>query len=390
MSKAEDMTMKKMLIISVLALAMLLSACSASDSSAPASVDAPAAGSNEQPAASTVEVETAEAPEEERGMDLSIYPSSNIANFEANGAPLFTYDQLFEKIQPLVAESGKEEFGGTEYYRDANGHDLLSVFYRNDEFSGAFFREYYENGIMKSEIYANGRGDTPAYQVQEWDSNGQIIRDSNIATRSGLEYMSNTIYDYHANGMPALENRYLDSTLYSSRTFNENGLESCYSSYEDGVEDYRRLSAYDSENKLLTEEEYSQGVLDYWKTYEYDAKGNTVKVNEYNQYIGADNAMRYTLFEYSDKGNLSKKYEYMLDEGLFLGYKGESAVEYNLYMEAEYYDNGNPKWEFFDDYEVMPNGEIADMYKLEYNKDYLTTGITFYDYQGNVLAEVKY
>lgn len=382
--------MKKILIATVFVLALALSACGGSDSSTPTPAEVPAENSTE--AATVIETAAEEVVEEEaNGMDLSIYPSSNIAAFEASAGAKPTYDELYARIEPFVAEIDDPKDGTNTYYRDANGEILLSIQYDNGEVSVVRFEEHYEDGTRKGEYYTDGLGDSVAYQFQEYDVNGQRTREAYRSSRKDIEFTRNTVYDYHANGNIARENGYEDTVLTSAITYNENGSPLSWVYYENGAEKHRTDYTYDADGKLLKKEDYYEGKLSYWYTYEYDTNGRNSRINEYSPQIGADVPAGYTVLECFDNGDISHETFYRLDEGLFLGYSGgEPRTEYFLYREVEYYENGNFKSEFYNDYVYMENGEIADMYLIEYNKDGLRIAITYYNYLGNEIGKVTY
>jgi len=371
--------MKKSLILVLLALAVFLTACGGSKEPA---AEAPKSDAPASP------VEETESIPEESGMDLSIYPSSNIAAFEANGAELFTYDQLFARMQNSFVEPVEKDAGGlSEYYKDAKGNTLLRL--QGGEYSNASFYEYYEDGTLKAVFYTGGTGDAPAYQVEEYDINGQLVRSAYKASRGGMEFISNTIYDYHANGVIARENSYDGNVLHRAVTYNESGSElSWVYYYEDGTEDSRTDYAYDTEGKLVNEVYYSDGVMDSWMVYEYDTNGNNVKINEYSQYFPADVVCRYSCMEYYDNGTVKYKAEYFIDEGRYFGYTGnEGEMVYYLWRENEYYEDGNYKKEVIYDSAYMENGEYADYYMYEYDQ-YGVATLTYFDSNGNILQQI--
>ena len=379
--------MKKVLIMTLLVLTVGLTACGSSNDLVETTVEIEVT-ENEEQETTIADAENAESDGEVSGIDLSIYPSANIADFEANGAEIFTYNQLFAKIESSVAESGKQEISEAEYYKDANGNDLLLIFYENGEVTNARFFEYYEDGTMKNEIYTDGIGDALAYQVTEYDVNGQYIRRANQAERGGEEFIANTIYDYHANGNLAQENRYDGDVLDSTETYTENGSLLSSIGYEDGLEDYRTDYIYDEEEKLIKVEEYDEGELDTWMLHEYDANGHKTKINTFSKYFPEDTPYRYSFIETYDNGSIKKEMIYLLDEGMFFEAGSEASEEmYGLTREVEYYENGATKKEIDYEDEYLENGSIADKYIIEWDESGMTISFTYYDKDGNVIEQ---
>ena len=387
---------EKTLVMVLFALVVGLTACGSSDNGATNAgnetvntaeqevADAGQTDEGNEAEDSSAEEETSE----ENTMDLSIYPSSNIADFETNGLVLETYDQLYEKIKPLIVETGKQEISGTEYYKDADGNDLLLVFYDGEEVTVASFSEYYENGIKKSEIFTDGVGDSLGYQIRKQDVNGQTILSANQAKRRDVEFMACTVYDYHANGQLATENEYADKVLESSKTYNEKGNELCYVRYKEGQESYRKECSYDADGKLLKVEETHDGKLENWTTYEYDANACLARINSIASYFGENTPYVYSLIETYEDGTIKKDMRYQLDEGKYLD-NGEVATDdmYELMNECDYDANGNITKETNYANEYLENGKVADKRVAEFDENGNCTSYLYYDKDGNVISQ---
>lgn len=329
---------------------------------------------------------TESAEDDESGMNLSIYPSSNIATFEENGVLWETYDQMYAKIEPLIVDSGVQESNGTEYYLDENNQVLLYVYYQDGKVNGTHFYEYYENGMVRSVVGTIGTGDSIGVVRTEKDRNGQIMLDAYQGPSTEKMVMHYVVYDYDKNGNLVNENRYEDNVPISKNQYNENGDLLRHIAYGDGVEILRYEYVRDEEGNLLSESDYTDGVLSARHEYERDANGNVIKSIEYNVAFSEEIPYTYSLIETYDSGATKKVLLYQLDEEMFSAAGGVATEDmYILKTETEAYENGFAKSITVYGEEQLKNGMVAYKVVTEIAEDTITSTKTYYDKDGNVI-----
>ena len=302
--------------------------------------------------------------EEDNGMDLSIYPSKNIETYNGEIPELLTHDEMYARVEPMIANVETQEFDGSIIHSDANGNNVYCEFMEDGELSVLFFGIYDENGTQIEEYYYEAKGDTKPYQVMVWDVNGQEI----YHIYSGGAF---TIFDYHANGALAHEMSYRDGVLEDDITYNEDGNELIRLGYRDGVERYKTESTYNDKGLLHTEKSYYEGSLESNSEYSYDVNGALERTDIYTEEGGKTLHYEYETYTYLENGNVQTVSTHGLTEEAMNKFYTEgiepTEADFVLKREVESYENGIPKIE--KEY-VNVDGED----KLERETEYFETG----------------
>ena len=302
--------------------------------------------------------------EEGNGMDLSIYPSKNIETYNGEIPEFLTHDEMYARVEPMIANVETQEWDGSIIHTDAEGRNVYCEFMRDGEISNLYFGIYDENGTQVEEYFYEAKGDTKPYQVMAWDVNGQEI----YHIYGGGEF---TIYDYHANGALAHEMSYRDGVLEDDITYNEDGNELIRIGYRDGVERYKTENTYNDKGLLHTEKSYYEGSLEANSEYSYDANGVLERMDKYSEREGKTLHYEYETYTYLENGNVQTVSIYELSEESMQKFY-EDGIEptesdFCLKREVESYENGIPKIE--KEY-VNVDGED----KLERETEYFETG----------------
>lgn len=306
--------------------------------------------------------------EEGNGMDLSIYPSKNIETYNGEIPELLTHDEMYARVEPMIANTKTQEFDGSIIHSDANGNNVYCEFMDDGVLSNLYFCIYDENGTQVEEYFYEAKGDTKPYQATVRDVNGQDVYHISAYGDGGQAF---SVYDYHANGALAHEMSYRDGVLEDDITYNEDGNELIRLGYRDGVERYKTENTYNDKGLLHTEKSYYEGSLESNSEYSYDANDVLERMDKYSEREGKTLHYGYETYTYLENGNLQTVSIFELSEESMQKFY-EDGIEptesdFCLKREVESYENGIPKFE--KEY-VNVDGED----KLERETEYFETG----------------
>lgn len=306
--------------------------------------------------------------EEENGMDLSIYPSKNIETYNGGTPELSTHDEMYARVESMIANTETQEFDGSIIHSDANGNNVYCEFMEDGELSTLYFCICDEEGIRLEEYFYQEKGDAKPYQATVRDVNGQDVY--HISAYGDGE-QAFTIYDYHANGALAHEMEYTDGVLINDTTYNEDGNELVYVGYRDGAEKHKRENSYNDKGLLQTEKSYYEGRMESNREYSYDANDVLVRMDSYVENDGKTLHYDYETYTYLTSGDVETVSTYGLTEEAMNKFYTEgiepTEADFVLKREVESYENGIPKIE--KEY-VNVDGED----KLERETEYFETG----------------
>ncbi|MBR6695630.1 MAG: protein kinase [Oscillospiraceae bacterium] len=266
----------------------------------------------------------------------SYYNADNTLRFTR----VYEYNVSGDKLYETIYDSNGMLYCSYKY--DANGNRVKEDTYKGGSvyLNNNVIPEYDLNGNKAKEKYLREDGTLDYYYTYEYDSDGNLIKESCYFGNGMLDH----VYEYDSNGNKIKENRYFgNGTLNDVYEYDSNGnkiKESRY--YSDGTLNYYLIYEYDSDGNKIKESSYNEeGAFIYYCTYEYDLNGNKIK----QSYYDSDGTLDwYLIYEYDSNGNLIKESWYN-DNGVLYDVS-EYDSKGNEIKESRYYSDGTLQYTY--------------------------------------------
>ncbi len=411
--------MKKTLAL-VLALVLVLSlaACGSSakapTSSPSASTSAPETPTADEPVTEepTVEEPATEEPTDEASdeneasgetVDLltsMIYTYTNEDGATAEIRTTYTYNEYGDKILEELESDGETQT--TYYFYDEAGNLVksMNVYSIVDGPRGTEIieYEYYPSGALKSTqeiqthdgIKSDGKEVSYTYEKAcEYGEAGNLLSEiiSSYGDIMNYDDWKEYIYDSNNNLITIKMEDFIDTKIYDNAG---NCIER--TSYRPSTqEEWTTYYTYDSENRLIREEEYvEEGTYLYWEyEYTYDADGNCL-----NEHFVQHNRGDYIIKDYIKDTTWTYDHEgRMLTETYITSDspdpQHEKTYEYNAHgdcvLERTTYDDGYT-FSYSHSFEYDNHGNMVKDTENYTSSDISKTRVTTYTYQTVTLA----